>query len=169
MTATVAIEGPFRRAEEIDLVGQLWQRLHAHHLEVSLYTRLVRDLDVSWARRRRWYLDLLDEGGALWIARASDPEPVGYAFATLVPGPDDTFESTGTAELVSLIVEPSHRGEGIGQALIRAVEAAAHDEGIDLLKVEVMAGNRSAVDFYHANGFELAEQILYRPVGPKAG
>jgi GNAT superfamily N-acetyltransferase len=106
----------------------------------------------------------MDEAGALWIARDQGGEPVGYAFATLAVGPDDTFESSGTAELVSLIVDESVRRSGIGLALIQAVERAARSLGIDLFKVAVMAGNDTAFRFYQLNGFELAEQVLYRPI-----
>jgi len=106
----------------------------------------------------------MEAGGALWIARDQGGEPIGYAFATLAVGPDDTFESTGTAELVSLIVDESLRGSGVGRALVQAVEGAARSLGIDLFKVAVMAGNDAAFRFYQLNGFELVEQVLYRPI-----
>src|SRR5215471_4460477 len=89
MSSDVIVEGPSRRQEDIDLVGRLWRRLHAHHQAISPFRGLVQDLDVSWFRRRRWYIDLLDEGGALWIARDRAGDPIGYAFATLVVRPDD--------------------------------------------------------------------------------
>jgi GNAT superfamily N-acetyltransferase len=67
----------------------------------------------------------MEARGALWIARDQGGEPIGYAFATLDVGPDDTFESRDTAELVSLIVDESLRGSGVGQALVQAVKTTA--------------------------------------------
>ena len=124
----------------------------------------MRDLEVSWERRRQWYLELLQQGGALWIAHDPERHLIGYAYATLTVGPDDTFDSSGTAELVSLFVDKSHRGSGVGAALVRAVEGQARGLGIDIFKVAVMEGNDMALTFYRSNGFELAEHVLYRRI-----
>lgn len=64
------------------------------------------------------------------------------------------------------MVDEAHRQSGIGRALIRSVETAARQRGIDLFKVAVMTGNEAALRLYESDGFRQAEQVLYRRIPP---
>jgi len=81
-------------------------------------------------------------------------------------GPDDTFEVvSGLAEVVTLVVSPGHRSGGVGPALLGATEQIAGDHGFDTVKIAVMSGNARALRFYEANGYGVAEHVLYRRLG----
>lgn len=50
-------------------------------------------------------------------------------------------------------VAPECRGQGVGRALMAAVEAHARDEGLRCLVCETQTSNVSAIRFYRALGF----------------
>ena len=62
-------------------------------------------------------------------------------------------EEPSAAELLSMWVEPSERGRGVGEALVRAVETWARDEGFSRLLLEVYAENVPARRLYARMGF----------------
>jgi ribosomal protein S18 acetylase RimI-like enzyme len=123
----------------------------------------VDDLELSWARRREWYSRLLANGACFVTATDAADRLVGYAMVAFENGPDDTFAvSGGTVEVVTLVVTADQRSTGVGRALLGAVEAIAGNRGFDTVKVAVMGGNTLAQGFYEANGYCVAEHVLYR-------
>jgi ribosomal protein S18 acetylase RimI-like enzyme len=123
----------------------------------------VNDLELSWARRREWYARLLALGACFVTATDADGRLVGYAMVAFEGGPDDTFAvEGGTAEVVTLVVTMDQRSAGVGTALLRVGEAIARNRGFDTVKIAVMNGNALAQGFYEANGYSVAEHVLYR-------
>jgi ribosomal protein S18 acetylase RimI-like enzyme len=157
----VHIEGPIISYTALDELRPLWLALHGHHEKVAEYRDLVHDRQASWDRRRNWYLGILDDGGAYFIAR-QDSEAVGYAMTQTTLGLDDTFEVRGgVIEVITLVVAESARSRGIGGSLLGAVKEFALGQGIDTVKVAVMTGNTRAQSFYANAGFHSAEEVLY--------
>jgi GNAT superfamily N-acetyltransferase len=84
------------------------------------------------------------------VAR-DDGDVVGYAVCQRF-APD-------VVELAALLVEPSHRGQGIGMGLVDAVEAGASTHGFAAIVVvtsdgyEVVGEKRSARPFYERRGY----------------
>jgi ribosomal protein S18 acetylase RimI-like enzyme len=151
--------------EGLDSLAALWRELHAHHLALASYAGLLNDPDLSWQRRRAWYLRALDEGGFYVTATAEDDRLVGYTMVAIELQPDDTFASDrGIAEVITLIVSRHARGHGLGQALLRSAEHRAAAQGADTMKIGVMAGNDSARAFYERHQYAVAEHVLYRPL-----
>jgi ribosomal protein S18 acetylase RimI-like enzyme len=149
--------------------------MHATHLATAAWGRLVADPDLSWQRRRALYAQALREEDACYFtARTADGpaigsragKAVGYALALPTPEPDDTFDTIGTLELVSLAVAEAHRGTGIGRRLVAAVEDHARNCGIQTLKIAVLVGNHRAEALYRELGYQPAETLLYKSVTP---
>jgi len=80
----------------------------------------------------------------VWLTLAWDREsPLGFALSR---------EGAGEAELLLLATLPSHRGRGVGGALLRSVLADARARGAKTLHLEVRSGNE-AVRLYRTAGF----------------
>lgn len=109
---------------------------------------------------------MLAEGAAYVTATDRDGRLIGYAMVAVDNGPDDTFDVRGgLAEVITLVVTRDERSAGVGRALLAAAEGIARENGFDTVKVAVMAGNTRAQTFYDANGYSVAEHILYRKLG----
>jgi GNAT superfamily N-acetyltransferase len=157
------ITAPRTDTHGLNELAPLWLELHQHHREVSDYDGLVQDPAVSWARRLAWYRRLIAAGGAYLTATDDDGHLTGYAMVAVDEGPDDTFEVVGgIAEVVTLIVTRGQRSSGVGRELLVAAEDFAISRGFDTVKIAVMTGNMRTQRFYEANGYSVAEHVLYR-------
>jgi len=58
------------------------------------------------------------------------------------------------ARLLSLVVAPTHRGRGVGAALLRHAERAAAQRGCVAMRLEVRVDNRAARRLYQAHGYQ---------------
>jgi GNAT superfamily N-acetyltransferase len=77
-----------------------------------------------------------------------DGRPVGMASGA--PG-----EADGVAELLSMYVDRTARGRGVGDLLIREVERWARDVfGASVLELAVAEGNEAAAALYRRHGFQ---------------
>ncbi|MCC6166226.1 MAG: GNAT family N-acetyltransferase [Caldilineaceae bacterium] len=72
------------------------------------------------------------------------------AYPLLVREPD----VTATAELLAIMVDPAHRSQGIGAALLDALVAECRGRAIARLDVTVDAVNYGAQRFYERHGFQ---------------
>lgn len=157
------ISDPRTDIEGLDDLEPLWTELHHHHLAISKYMCLVQDVGRSWSSRLAWYRRLLADGGSYLTATDDHGRLIGYAMIGVETGPDDTFEvKGGIAEVVTLVVTHGLRSTGVGESLLSAAEDFARDRGFDTVKIAVMHGNAPALGFYEANGYVIAEQVLYR-------
>lgn len=57
-------------------------------------------------------------------------------------------------DVLRLYVDPDHRGEGIGSALLERTVDRLFDEGVDAVAAMVLADNEPGKEFYRAHGFE---------------
>jgi len=95
--------------------------------------------------------DLAQMPGAMsWIAW-KDSQPVGLLNS--LPG-YSTFKAQPLMNVHDIAVEPSCRGQGIGQALLSALEAYARSKGCCKITLEVLSGNSQAMHAYARRGFE---------------
>lgn len=69
-------------------------------------------------------------------------------------------------DLVSMWVAPSHRGRGVGRALVGAVLSWARDTGASTVSLWVTRGNDPAQRLYETMGFEVTDQVQPLPSDP---
>jgi GNAT superfamily N-acetyltransferase len=93
---------------------------------------------IAWARP--------DQGGDI----RGEEEPVGLANCFLG---FSTFKSRPLLNIHDMAVHPAHRGRGVGQALLAAVEQHARRLGCCKLTLEVLSGNTTAQTSYQRFGF----------------
>ncbi len=100
-------------------------------------------IDLVLARCHTWdgRVFVADAGGevvgfsCVWARMKSDDDPSEHAFVS------------------DLAVSESHRGRGIGRALLSAAEAYARTRGARVMRIRVLAQNAVARGLYEAAGF----------------
>ncbi|MFJ7288767.1 GNAT family N-acetyltransferase [Curtobacterium sp. NPDC098951] len=107
--------------------------------------------DWADAREDRWRTRLSIPGALDLLAHAEDGTAVGMASG--VQGDDP-----GTAELISMWVDPAARGRGVAAALIRAVATWAARAGAHTLELSVMPDNAGARRAYEHCGFRAVDE-----------
>jgi ribosomal-protein-alanine N-acetyltransferase len=112
----------------------------------------------AWTRSQ--CLGVLAMPGVQLLLAFADDAPAGFSLTRAV---------IGEAELLLLAVDPAHRRQGIGSALLRAVLADCETSGVEKIHLEVRAGN-PAVSLYEGTGFtKVGERRgYYRGLGGQA-
>jgi ribosomal protein S18 acetylase RimI-like enzyme len=168
VTAPAVVVRRLERTDELDALEPLWLALHRHHRTVLPDRLLVADDALSWQRRRDVYRGWLESGTALALLAERDGRLVGYAFAHLVDGPDETFAvGRRYAELYSLSIAPEERGGGIGTQLLDELDRQLAAESIVDLAIAVMTDNEAARRFYERRGLRAVETVYWR-IAPEA-
>jgi GNAT superfamily N-acetyltransferase len=82
--------------------------------------------------------------GLLWVARAPDGEPVGFALVEIVDG---------QPHLEEIDVDPAHGRRGLGRALLEAVLGWARGAGFGALTLTTFRDFPWNTPFYERMGF----------------
>ncbi|WP_458188012.1 N-acetyltransferase family protein [Haladaptatus sp. NG-WS-4] len=96
----------------------------------------------------------LSDDDAILIAAEDGGELVGCAHVDT----STHVDAIGEAVLRELFVEPTHWEEGIGTALLEAVESAIRERGLTRLSAPVVVDNERGRRFFEAQGFERVEE-----------
>jgi ribosomal protein S18 acetylase RimI-like enzyme len=145
-------------AQDVPALEPLWVAVHhVHQASMPELAPYVSDAE-TWAELRRHYEHLFEKPDTQLLLAFDGDELIGYALTHVLPV-EETFISdtwrTGEriGELESLSVLPSHRGRGIGSALLDAVDDAFEARGIRDVIVGALAGNVDALRLYERRGF----------------
>jgi ribosomal-protein-alanine N-acetyltransferase len=106
----------------------------------------VSSFDEPWSERV-----LRDEIAAPGRSYVVAEDPVGR-----VVGYAGLLVAAGEAHVMTIAVDPEHRGRGIGTRLMLAVARAGLEAGAEHLTLEVRDGNESARRLYERFGFRPA-------------
>lgn len=87
---------------------------------------------------------------SLVLLAVEGDEPVGLAVCC---EGFSTFAGKPLVNIHDLVVSPNHRGRGIGQKLLEAVEQEARHRGCAALSLEVLGDNLPAMKLYRKCGF----------------
>jgi ribosomal protein S18 acetylase RimI-like enzyme len=144
---------------ELDRLEPLWLALHEHHLQISprLAGMTARSAHESWARRRANYIRWINNPETFVLVAEANHELVGYAFVTVSFGYSSWNSGERQAQLETLSVGPSFRGQGIGDRLLAAVREWLATRGIESIALSATWANEQAHRFYERHGFQPAE------------
>ncbi|MFE6821938.1 GNAT family N-acetyltransferase [Streptomyces sp. NPDC057690] len=111
------------------------------------------NIDVDWPREHgpRRFADGIDDPDRLLLVADRDGEVVGHLTGVLAEA--SAMKPVRIATLVSMYVQPAHRGEQIGARLVREFTAWAKQKGARSVEVTAYASNTEALRFYERNGF----------------
>jgi ribosomal protein S18 acetylase RimI-like enzyme len=145
-------------AADIPALEPLWVAVHHQHAasmpELAPY---VSDAQ-TWEQQRAIYEELFAKPDTVVLLADVDGALVGYAVAHVIPVREtwiyDTWE-TGEriGELEAIGVLPEHRGNGIGSALLDAVDREFQALGVRDVILGVLPGNTDAMRLYARRGF----------------
>lgn len=91
---------------------------------------------------------------------------VGSLWLSIAPGATGGAGDVGFIE--ELVVEPAHRGRGIGAAAMCALEDAAPGLGLRALTLQVYAHNPRALALYERLGYQATGIRLRKHIAPSA-
>ena len=95
--------------------------------------------------------DLAKWPGSVHLIAWDGEEPIGLLNAFLGYS---TFKAQPLMNVHDIAVKPEYRGQGVGQALLAALESIARAHGCCKLTLEVLSGNTQALRSYLCFGFE---------------
>ena len=88
---------------------------------------------------------------------------LGAVTLVLGPGPWANVAAPGEAEIRMLVVDPAHRGRGVGEALSRAVVERAREAGCSLVRLSSETEMHAAHRLYERLGFVRAPSFDWQP------
>ena len=103
---------------------------------------------------RAQYRRHIGSPSAIVLVAARETDVVGSVVAFLRAGSDE-------ARLYSVAVSDRVRGQGIGDALVDAIEVAVRDHGRRRIRLEVRQDNPSAIRLYERRGYVRFGQIAH--------
>ena len=99
-------------------------------------------------------------GGMAWVVECDGA--VGGYLSAVIEEADECRTVRRVAELESMYVRESLRGQGAGHALIREFFSWAARSNVQRLRVVASAGNQKAIAFYRREGFADFDLVLER-------
>ena len=128
---------------------------------VAMAPRLYHVPDMPDAVRRAERMVARVDGTTL--VAASDGLVVGFAHIAPLPAPElGSMARALAAADVGIAVSATYRGQGIGRALMEAAEDRAARGGLELLTLNVLAANESAITLYRSLGYEASGLFMHR-------
>jgi len=145
-------------AADIGALEPLWVEVHrAHVASMPELAPYVSD-EETWTERRAFYEHVMARPDSVLLLAHADGALIGYALAHVLPVRETWIFDTWVtgeriAEVESLSVLPGHRGQGLGSALLDALDRELEALGVDDVIVGALAGNEDALRLYRRRGF----------------
>ncbi len=154
---------------EFDRLEPLWLALHEHHVQIAprLGGMPARSARESWARRRANYIQWASGPQTFVLVAEVNDQLVGYAFVTVASGYSSWNSGERQAQLETLSVAPSIRGQGVGDRLLAAVRERLTKAGIESIALTAACANDGAHRFYERHGFRRAEIVFVGTTAPQ--
>ena len=128
-------------------VGDAYRIVSDYYEEIGVVVR-----DDRAAFEREYFVD----GAGVWLATV-EGETVGCIALRRLPSP------TSSGEVKRLYVRVEHRGQGIAEALLKALEAYALEQGHAALYLDSKKDLMPAIRFYRRHGYLPCERYNDNP------
>ena len=137
------------RRDDARAAARLWMQSAAEH---AAYDGVYETASDAEKTMRHFLADLAASRHSFLFVAEREHEVVAFISGDLREG-SPTFRSRTWASVDDVFVAPGHRGNGIGRALLRNVEAWAREREAQGVSLQVAAGNARARKFYEELGF----------------
>ena len=157
-------------ASDIDTLRPLWLELHHHHQRVGPELGPFASDDVSWGHKRPKLERAAEEG---LLLRIGPPEAPQAMASVLIDRDNPLWADTwvtgrDVADVDVLSVTAEARGQGLGSALLDAIDERLAGAGVHDQVIEILAPNTAAGRLYGRRGFRPAWLCLSR-FAPRLG
>ena len=117
-------------------------------------------MNLEWAAQEgtAYFSQMLAEPSSIIFLAEVEERQVGY-LAGYARAPNSLHRQP-SAELESMFVQDSHRGQGVGKALARAFFAWCQNNAAHRITVTAYSKNEPAVQFYRRLGFQPKQLTL---------
>ena len=139
-----------RQATRVD-VSDIVQLSHALFQEDAGQRDKTVNLEWAIANGQDYFSKFMGQEQKICLVATVAGAIVGY-LAGYVSDVSD-YRLVKTAELESMFILKSHRGQGIGTALAHSFRQWAKEKGAEFMTVTAYAANQQAVNFYQGLGF----------------
>jgi GNAT superfamily N-acetyltransferase len=154
------------RADRADLDALLWLFEQLHALQVAWRVFEPRPDLLKEVRSR--YRALVDDPDAMVLIAESGGRPVAMAIGTI--GAPSSVSDEPALTIANLVVDPGHRGRGVGRALVDELARFAHRRGVATLTIRSFTANHDAYEFWAGLGFlPLWVQMVRKDPDPSGG
>ncbi|HUP89226.1 MAG TPA: GNAT family N-acetyltransferase [Longimicrobiales bacterium] len=164
MTSATSI----RRAttEDLPTIGRLGAELvRMHHgLDAKRFIAATSQTESGYS----WFLGTqLEEPNVIVLVAERDGEVIGYTYAS-VEGPDYMSLRGPAGVLSDIVVDPKHRGQGVGHTLLDATLGALKERGVPRVVLSTAEGNERAQHVFARAGFRRTMVEMTREVDDSA-
>jgi ribosomal protein S18 acetylase RimI-like enzyme len=141
----------------------------AHAASMPELAPYVSDAE-TWAEHRAIYAQAFEKPDTVLLLAYDGDALIGYALSHVLAVeetwiPDTWRTGPRIAEVETLSVLPQYRGQGVGTALMDALDAEIEALGIGDVIVGALAGNEDALRLYRRRGFRPTWLYLSRFAG----
>ncbi len=153
-----------RRASASDeaAVAALFTEMFDYHRQFDPVFSLARTGGDTYAK---WFVQQINEPGALALVADAGGTIVGFCMAVVRKRTrvhEDRYQTYG--EIDDLSVTASHRGQGIGKALVTNAMQWFRMMGIERVEARLATSNRSSGTFWQSQGFKPYMTLVWREV-----
>ncbi len=139
------------RSADLDGICRLSNEINAdHHAHMPL--DFVKP-DGSNRDQAYWLGFMNTDGSAVFVTEDNGVLTGAVAVSVPTSAPYPFLTSRPRGLVATIVVAESYRGMGLGRELMSAAEAYAKDRGAEDIKLEVMAFNSDALEFYRELGY----------------
>lgn len=159
---------PIRRAtqDDLDAVCALAAEINRqHHQALPQVFSAAGDAEPE---RAFWAARLADKDGAVLLA-TDGMRALGFAAVQLQTPNLPFLAPRPIGKLNTLAVTADSQGQGVGSALLDAAESWLRQSGAAEMRLEVMAFNQRAQDFYARRGLTPFSSIMAKPLAAQTG
>lgn len=144
----------------IGRLGALLVRLH-HDIDAQRFIAATSQTESGYA----WFIGTqLEKPDVIVLVAERDGEVIGYTYAS-VEGWDYMSLRGPAGVLADIVVDPEHRGQGVGRMLLDATLSALEQRGVPRVVLSTAEGNQRAQHVFARAGFRRTMVEMTRELG----